>query len=92
MIHVLHSGTRASHPGPSSAYASCTLGSVPFRKHLRAAATHERAAQLHERAARFWDDANDHERSEREATLALEERERAGLEQSRARDAGYVSN
>src|SRR4051794_34164923 len=37
---------------------------VPFRKHVRAAATHERAALLHETAARFWEDARDLERFE----------------------------
>ena len=64
---------------------------VPFRKHLRAAATHERAALLHEKAARFWTDANDLERSGRENNLASKEREGAALERDRARAAGYVS-
>jgi hypothetical protein len=65
---------------------------MPFRKHLRAAATHERAALLHETAARFWEHAGNSERSEREDTLATREREGAALERLRARRAGYVSD
>jgi hypothetical protein len=63
---------------------------VPFRKHVRAAGTHERAALLHEAAARFWEDAEDSVRSERENDLASKEREGATLEWDRARTAGYV--
>jgi hypothetical protein len=63
---------------------------VPFRRHLRAAATHERAADLHVRAARFWRAAADSERSEREMKLASKERDGAALEWHRAREAGYA--
>ena len=62
---------------------------MPFRKHIRAAATHERAALLHETAARFWEDAKDSERSERENNLAWKEHEGAVLEWQRARKAGW---